>query len=302
MKTPRYLVTLLVLITSFLPFISSADITVTTVHPILTDVAKRIGGSTVAVVELMHPGQDVHNFDPSSSDIAKIRGSQILLASGKGLEIYLPKLQAGIDSNQTRVVEVGSAVRSIKVSPASSVFVCCPTHAVGSIDPHWWHSISGMKKASTYIAKEFGKADPANASAYKENAKSYGRELDQLSNWAKREVAKVPRSKRVLVTSHAAFGYFCKEFGFKSIPVAGLSAESVSSKYLAEAIESIRERSVTAVFPEEGAKPGALRSIMEATGAKNGGNLIADASAQGVNSYAAFVKHNVSTVVAALAQ
>jgi zinc/manganese transport system substrate-binding protein len=302
MKTQHYLITLLASITSLLPLAASADITVTTVHPILTDVARQVGGSTVTVIELMHPGEDVHHFDPSSGDIAKIRGSQILLASGKGMEVYLPKLQASLDASQTRVVEVGSAVRSIKISSASSVFVCCPTHAVGSIDPHWWHSISGMKKASAYIAKEFAKADPANESTYEENAKSYGRQLDQLSAWAKREVAKVPRSQRTLVTAHAAFAYFCKEFGFKSIPVTGLSAESVSSKYLAEAIDAMRDHSVIAVFPEEGAKPEALRSIMEATGAKKGGTLIADASALGVDSYIEFVKHNVTTVVAGLTE
>ena len=159
---------------------SSSKLSVTTVHPLLTDVARQIGGSHVTVTELMRAGEDVHHFQPDSGDMAKIRSSNVLLASGKGLELYLPKLKESLKGTAVRVVDVGSAVRSLKISASSSVFVCCPAHSVGSIDPHWWHSIKGMMKSVDYVAKEFGKADPANADAYKANAAAYKQRLRGL--------------------------------------------------------------------------------------------------------------------------
>ena len=279
----------------------AAELEVVSMHPMMTDLARQVGGSRVSVTGLMRAGDDIHRFSPSSSDMAKASAADVLLLSGKGLELYLPKLRASLPTS-ARIVEVGNAVRSIKVSSSSSLFVCCPTHAAGSIDPHWWHSIKGMKSSAVYVAKQFGKADPAGAAEYKANAAAYNKRLDALSAWAKREISKVSRTNRVLVTAHAAFGYFCKEFGFKSIPIAGLSEDNVSSKYLAEAIEQIKKHKVKTIFPEENASPKALKTIVSATGVKMGGVLIADASAKGVTSYEAFIRHNISAVVAALSQ
>ncbi len=272
---------------------------VVTMHPLMTDLARQVGGEHVEVSGLMSPGEDIHRFSPSSSDMAKASEADVVLVSGKGLEIYLPRLRKSLPKS-VRVVQAGNAVRSIKVSASSSLFVCCPTHADGSIDPHWWHSVSGMKRAAEYVAKEFGKADPDGAAAYKANAIAYEKQLAELLAWAKREVAKVPRTRRVLVTAHAAYAYFCKEFGFQSVPVAGLSGESVSSKYLAETIAQIKRLKVEAVFPEENANQKALNTIIAATGAKKGGLLIADGSSQGVTSYHTFIRHNIGAITAAL--
>jgi zinc/manganese transport system substrate-binding protein len=276
-----------------------AELKVATLHPLMTDLAKRVGGSHVSVTGLMSPGEDIHQFSPSSSDMASARSANVVLASGKGVELYLSRLQASLGAG-TRVVQAGSAAQSVKVSAGDALFVCCPQHAAGSVDPHWWHSISGMKKAAVYVGKEFGKADPANAKAYAANASAYGRELDALSAWAKRELSKVPRSNRVLVTAHAAFGYFCKEFGFRSLPIAGLNAEAVGSQYLAEAIAQIQKNQVRTVFPEKNANTKALDSIVSATGVRRGQSLIADGSASGVTTYEAFVRHNVNAIVAGL--
>ena len=279
------------------PQVALAELKVASLHPMVTDLARKVGGSHVEVVPLMTAGEDIHDFSPSSADMAQARSADILLASGKGLELYLPRLKTTL-GGATRVIEAGSAVRSVKLSAAEAAFACCPHHAAGSIDPHWWHSVSGMQKAAKYVAKEFGKADPANKAAYAANAKAWSKELGALESWAKREISAIPRSKRYLVTAHAAFGYFCRDFGFKSIPIAGASEENASSKYLAEAISTIRKHGVPTAFPEMNANPQALASIIKTTGMRKGGTLIADASAKGVTTYQAFIQHNVRAIVA----
>jgi zinc/manganese transport system substrate-binding protein len=191
-------------------------------------------------------------------------------------------------------------VRSVKLSAKDALFACCPEHSAGSIDPHWWHSISGMKRAATYVAREFGKIDPSNKEAFAYNAKNWGNQLDKLETWAKREISKIPRSKRYLVTAHAAFGYFCREFGFRSIPIAGPSEENVSSKYLAIAIGEIRKNSVPVAFPEVNANPRALDSIIKTVGIRKGKALIADGSASSASTYKAFMEHNIRVIVSGL--
>lgn len=292
---------ILIALASWLIFgpVALAELKVATLHPMMTDLARKVGGAHVKVIPLMNAGEDIHDFRPSSGDMAKARSADVLLASGKGLELYLPRLKTTL-GDSTRVVEAGNAVRSVKLSAKDAAFACCPQHAAGSIDPHWWHSVSGMNKAAAYVAKELGKADPPNKKVYAANAKTWGKELDALETWAKREISKIPRPKRYLVTAHAAFGYFCRDFGFKSIPVAGANEENASSKYLAEAIGQIRKNSVSIAFPEKNANPRALDSIIKTTGMRKGGALIADGSASGVTTYKAFIQHNVKTIATGL--
>ena len=49
--------------------------------------------------------------------------------------------------------------------------------------------------------------------------------MDQLSSWARKELADITEKDRVLVTGHAAMNHFCREFGFRSISIQGISRE-----------------------------------------------------------------------------
>lgn len=126
-----------------------------------------------------------------------------------------------------------------------------PPHSVGAIDPHWWHSIRAMQRATKIVAQAFSDLNPAHQQGYTQKAKAYSQKLDDLYRWTKKQVNTVPRSQRYLATAHAAFGYFCKEFGFKAVPIQGLTKErNPTPHYLAETIEVIHAKNIRAVFPE----------------------------------------------------
>ncbi|MEM6912332.1 MAG: metal ABC transporter substrate-binding protein [Verrucomicrobiota bacterium] len=290
---------LLLLLVLLVPWASQAQLRVVTLHPMMTDLAKQVGGEHAQVTPLMQPGENVHTFQPSSSDMSLASQADVLLASGKGLELYLPRLRDTLGDTLV-ILEAGSAARSIRVSSSSAAFACCPHHAEGSLDPHWWHSIEAMKKATHYIAKEFAKLAPEHGPSFLANAEAWQQELTELERWTKREISAIPRERRYLVTAHAAFGYFCRDYGLQSIPVAGLSKETISSKYYSEALETIRKHQVRTVFPEKNTDPRILDSLIEAAGLTRGQALIADASVEGVTSYIAFMRHNVNAIVAGL--
>jgi zinc/manganese transport system substrate-binding protein len=83
--------------------------------------------------------------------------------------------------------------------------------------------------------------------------------------------------------------------------VAGVNQESAGSQYLAEAIEQIRKNGVRAVFPERNVNSRAVESITKTTGAAVGKALISDAADSAATTYEAFIRHNISAVVAGLA-
>ena len=141
-------------------------------------------------------------------------------------------------------------------------------------------------------------ADPPNTKTYKANAAAYSKRLETLNTWIKREVSRIPRKSRILSTAHAAFGYFCKEYGFQALPLKGLTAhQKTSASYQAQAIQEVRKHGVKAIFPELRANPKSLQIIAKETGVEIAGTLVAD----GAPSYEKMMRDNVTNIVTALA-
>ena len=283
-----------------LPFTAGAAVKVATLHPLLADVVRQVGGDKVEVIEILKAGGDVHHFEPAARDIAAMRGSVLLLAMGKHLETYLDKLRDSVGSS-VKVIEVGRPIPSVQLDPSQEIFVCCPAHAKSSIDPHWWHSAENMKRAARVIADELAGVDPANEDTYAAGAKAAAKRFDELKRWAQQEISAIPRGDRRLVTAHAAFGYFCKEYGFKSVPVLGIGrSDDASPQYIAQAIQVIREQKIRAVFPEDQANPKVLTEIVRSTGVKLGDSLVADGTSKDAHTFETMLAHNVRAIIAAL--
>ena len=278
---------------------------VASLHPILADLAQQVGGANVEVVEILKPGADVHHFEPSPKDLAEMRGTKLLLASGKGLESFLDKLRDSLGAG-VKLVEVGEKIPSIPFVEHEHHHEGKEEehddHHHGSEDPHWWHSAENMKRAARIVADELSAVDPANAAAYAAGAKAASKRFGELKSWAQKEIARIDRKDRQLVTAHAAFGYFCKEYGFEPTSVLSIGrSDDSSSKHIAETIEEIREHHIKAVFPEDQANPKVLAEIARSTGVKIGEPLIADGTAKVAHTFETMLAHNVRSIVAALA-
>ena len=275
---------------------AGAQLKVVSLHPILSDIARNVGGDKVEVIDLLSSQSNVHTFTPTPISLSKANDASLFLAMGKGLENYLPKIQQ-LTQKEVKILEVGREIVSLVINKKNALFLCCPNDSHGALDPHWWHSIKNLRRATQIISKEFSKIDPKNAALYKANAKRFRKELEQLEQWTKMELSKIPKSKRYLVTAHAAFSYFCKEYGFRYIPIQGLNAEQkVSVKYLAEANKLIKENQVRAIFPEKSNNIKELKVIAKSTGAIVGESLYADTAA----SINALFKNNVTAIVKGL--
>lgn len=280
--------------------LQAAGLKVGVFHPLLVDLAKQVGGDAVEVVDLAQGTSDLHRFQPGPKELSKARGAQLYLVAGKGFEPYLSKVQSIVGAD--RVLEVGRKIPSLSYGKGSQLHACCPDdhgHDHGGIDPHWWHSVDAWRRAASIVADEFSKRDPANKALYAANAKKFRSEMDALDNWVKGQMKRVPTSRRTLATAHAAFGYLCKDNGWKMLPIQGMNREqSPSSKWLGEMAAVIRDQKVGALFPEESHNPKVFQSLAKQTGITVGKPLVADS----YSSIAGMFKHNVTIIVGTLAQ
>lgn len=277
--------------------LSAADLKIAVLHPLLGDLARQVGGDRVEVVDLIGPNGDPHHFEPKPGDLKNAEGSAIYLVAGMGLEGYLPKLKA-IIANKATLIEVGATLPALEGACDHEGHDAAHDH---QIDPHWWHSIDNFRRATGVVAEALAAASPENAASFRNNADAYRNELDALERWARREISRIPRDKRQLATAHAAFNYFCKEFGFTPHPVQGLNREQMPDpKQLAALVAELKENRVAAIFPEKESNPKILKTLTNDTGIRLGEPLIADGT--GGVGYIEMVRHNVAAIVRGLAK
>ena len=272
---------------------AATPLKVASLSSVLSDVARNVGGDKVQVEEIVKGGIDPHEFQPSPGDVQLVAGADVVLVSGKGMEGYLSKLEEGAD--QKKFVNVGNQIgTSLQLKDEGKVIE----------DPHWWHSVANVKKAVGVVHDALIAADPADKDAFTANATVFLGKLDDLDKAIKLKVAELGRDKRKLVTSHDAFQYFARDYGFKIYPIEGVStAEEPSTKHVAELLGTIRQEKVKAVFFENTQNPKVIAQITKETGARIGGELYADglgAADSDASTYDAMMRHNVNTLVDAL--
>ncbi len=274
--------------------LAAAELKIAVLHPLLGDLARQVGGGQVEVIDLIGPNADPHHFEPKPEDLKQAQGASLYLVAGMGLEGYLPKLKAIIANNAT-LIEVGASLPALEGKDDDD-----DGHAHG-IDPHWWHSIDRFRRATGIVAEALAAASPENAAGFRRNAEAYREQLDGLEKWTRREISKIPRDKRHLATAHAAFNYFCKDYGLTPHPVQGLNREQMPDpKQLAALVADLKSNHVAAIFPEKESNPKILTTLTNDTGIRLGEPLIADGT--GGVGYVEMVRHNVTAIVKGLAK
>jgi ABC-type Zn uptake system ZnuABC Zn-binding protein ZnuA len=154
----------------------------------------------------VQPGIDPHDFEPKPADLRTVSSAQLVLLSAKHMEGYVNKLEEAT-GGKGNFLQVGDGFTSLKMADEA--------HGGKVEDPHWWHSIDNVRRATTIVRDALIKVSLADAPLFNANAAAYRTRLDGLEKWVKRKLAELPRNKRKLVTSHDAFQYFAGKTGLR---------------------------------------------------------------------------------------
>lgn len=282
---------------------AEARLEVVAMNPLIADLVRQVGGEAVSVTSLIGPGQDLHEFSPSPGDISIVRHARIVFLSGLGLEAgFLGKLQSQGQPGPI-FVSLGDAIPPLtSMSQDDDHDHGHDKNPRGAMDPHWWHSISNARIGVRVIRDTFIAADPEQTQNFQTRAAAFDQQLDELARWIRVTVAALPRNRRILVTSHDAFGYFARDYGFTVRPVSGLSTkDKPSSQSVRALITAIKSDRVEAIFLENAENPKVLTEITRETGARIGGTLYAGGlGTQEATTYEDMMRHNVTTIVTGL--
>ncbi|MGD9693473.1 MAG: metal ABC transporter solute-binding protein, Zn/Mn family [Phycisphaerales bacterium] len=265
------------------------------------DIVSHVAGERAEVRSLIGSGVDPHLYKATRDDVAALLKADIVFYNGLMLEGKMEEALHRAEKAGRRVVAVSEK------APAD--YLMLATQEGKQFDPHVWMDPTGWMHATRAVIEGLVAFDPEREEEYRARGEAYLKELEALREYAARTVATIPEGRRVLVTSHDAFGYFGRAFGLEVMGVQGISTVSEAGLGDVERlIGVIVDRDVPSVFVETTVSERTIRALVEGCAAKGrtvtiGGSLFSDAmGAPGTyeGTYVGMIDHNVTTIVRAL--
>ncbi len=264
----------------------------------VADLVRNVGGEQVAVTQLIGAGVDPHLYKASTADVRMLSNADLIFYSGTHLEGKMGDVFERLGRTKPTCAVTGAIDRKNILETEQ-----------GAHDPHLWFDVSLWSQAVGVVRDELVKFDPLHASLYRERAEKYQKELAELHDYAKQQIASIPKEQRVLVTAHDAFRYFGRAYDIEVRGIQGISTENEAAvKHVNELVEFLCQRKIKAVFVETSVSERNVRSLIEGCAARGhkvviGGELYSDAMGEEgkpEGTYPGMVRHNVDTIVKAL--
>ncbi|OBQ58580.1 zinc ABC transporter substrate-binding protein AztC [Mesorhizobium erdmanii] len=260
----------------------AAPLKVVASFTVIADFARNVGGARIDVTTIVGPDGDAHVYEPSPADAVAMAKADIVLVNGLHFEGFLQRL---VDASATKasIVTLTKGVTPIDFKPEFADADAAEGTGGGKTvtDPHAFQSIANAKIYVKNIAEAFCAADSEGCVSYQTNAAAYTKKLDALEGEVKAAIQSIPEAKRVVITSHDAFGYFEHEYGLTFLAPQGISTDSEpSAADVAKLVEQVKQDKAAAIFVENITNPRLIEQIASETGIKVGGTLYSDALSQ----------------------
>ena len=263
----------------------------------IADFARQIAGDRCRVTSILVPGADPHAYQPTPNDVSKVLKADICFENGMHLEGKNWMSTLAKDANKP-LVTCTKGIKPLNINEAGAIVQ----------DPHAWFAPSNAAVYVRNILAAVKEKDEAGALQYKARAELFLAQLRVLDGWIRKRFRNIPQQQRILVTSHDAFNYFAREYGFRNeAPVGWSTGREVGGVMTPErrraVVKSISSFGVQAIFVETSVNPRLMREIAREAGVVIGGELYSDSMGErgsAGESYLGMMRENVVTIVAAL--
>ena len=294
------LVAALVAASALSPAHAQQKLKVVATTSMIADALRQVGGDRVQVSALMGAGVDPHTYRQTRSDIVTMTKADVVFWHGLYLEAQLESFFKDL-AKRKKVIALAEALPKEKLHSSAQYS--------GRYDPHVWMDPQLWKGVISAACSELIKLDPEGSELFKANTERHIAEIDGLTAYAKRVLAKVPEKTRVLITAHDAFSYFGRAYGYEVLGIQGISTESEAGlKQIEDLVQVIVDKEIGAIFIESSVSDRNVKALVEGAAAKGhtvviGGELFSDAMGPPgtyEGTYIGMIDHNVTVIARAL--
>lgn len=279
---------------------------VTTIFPIYDWVREVLGDVDVDVEALLNNGVDLHSYQPSIEDIAKINNADVFMYVGGESDGWVESV---LESNKNvRVVNLLEVLGdSVKLEEELEGVEHDYEHDhedEEEYDEHVWLSLRNAKKCVEAIKDVLCELDPTNMDRYKKNAEEYIEKLELLDQ-KYMEVVSNSKNNTLVFGDRFPFRYLVDDYNLNYYAAfVGCSSESEASfntiTFLAKKLD---ELGLTSILTIEGNNHKIAETIIKNTENKNQEILTLNSMQGSIlegDTYLSIMKNNLEVLKKAL--
>ncbi|WP_029180274.1 zinc ABC transporter substrate-binding protein AdcA [Streptococcus suis] len=237
---------------------------VTTFYPVY-EFTKQVAGDEANVDLLVKAGTEVHGYEPSAKDIARIQEADAFVYENENMETWVHDVEKSLDTTKVNVI---SATEGMLLLPGSEEGEDHGHSEEGhshAYDPHVWLSPERAITLVENIRDSLVAKYPEKKDAFETNAAAYIEKLDALD--AKYSETLSAAKQKYFVTQHTAFAYLALDYGLKQVSITGVAAdEDPTPSRLAELTEYINKYGIKYIYFEENASKSVAETLAKETG------------------------------------
>ena len=220
---------------------------------------EKIAQETVQVLLMVPAGASSHTYEPTPRQMIAVSKASIWFRIGEPFE---NRAMQALQSHHPdlAIVDLRQGLDLIQTD-ACGHRGCCP----GSVDLHFWLSLrQGQIQAKT-IADALIKTFPQHAEKYRTNLQNFQKEMEALDQ--KITAILAPLNKRVILVSHPAYAYFCRDYQLEqySIEVEG---KDPAPQQMTKLLDLARKLKLNSIFVQIQYNNKAAKLVAETLGAK----------------------------------
>ncbi|HEM6574264.1 TPA: zinc ABC transporter substrate-binding protein AdcA [Streptococcus suis] len=238
---------------------------VTTFYPVY-EFTKQVVGDEANVDLLVKAGTEVHGYEPSAKDIARIQEADAFVYENENMETWVHDVEKSLDTTKVNVI---SATEGMLLLPGGEEEHEGHDHSGDghshAYDPHVWLSPERAITLVENIRDSLVAKYPEKKDAFETNAAAYIEKLDVLD--AKYSETLSAAKQKYFVTQHTAFAYLALDYGLKQVSITGVAAdEDPTPSRLAELTEYINKYGIKYIYFEENASKSVAETLAKETG------------------------------------
>lgn len=260
---------------------------ISTFYPIY-DLTTKIAGSEVQVENLVPPGIEPHDYEPTPREIQKIYDADLLVYNGAGVDAWVDNLLTDLEKNNVTVLNMSETVTLLDAEEHEEVegeheesheeeghedegggHEDEEGHDHGDLvhDPHFWLDPVLVQSQATAIRDTLVKLKPEAGPIFTANTEAVLKKLVVLDQTYQLGLQSCLQ-KQAIVT-HNAFRYLEKRYDIDLLPISGLSPEEEpSARTLAQLADLSKKNNIKYVFFETLASPQLAETLANEIGAQ----------------------------------
>lgn len=276
-KLIKLIAMVIMLLSSTNAFAASKKLIVCVTYPEYDWVMNILGEQTAAfdVILLQNNGTDLHSYQPSVKDIARISSSDLFIYVGGESDKWVEKVISNSRNKNQIVVNMmealGDKVREEEIVEGMQTEEDDEeSEDEAEYDEHIWLSLKNAIVLTNIISEKIQRLDSANNQFYKKNTENYVSQLSALDEEYIKTIS-TSNKKTILFGDRYPFRYLSDDYGMKYYAAfVGCSAESEASfetiVFLAKKVDDL---DLDAVLTIEKSDKKIAKTIVANTKSKN---------------------------------